>query len=679
MSGSLDLKLLGPPKVFLDGQPVKFATHKVLALLAYLVVEGGKPPRERLQDIFWPDSEARLAQAALRNTLARLKKALPGVDKPLQIDGERLGFNFSTAYTLDMELAARALVDQQAPGTETPDIAMLESAAGANRGPFMDGFSLPDAPAFEEWLTLQRAIWLRHMSMVYENLSRQQLENRLIPAAIETVLRWITMDRLNEAAYRRLMRLHFLNDNRSEALLVYENCRRLLAQNLDVKPSAQTEKALAFIRCSPIATPFDNPPIEGRKPLRIPFVGRLEEYKTLVRSFRSAQKGQTQVVFLSGESGIGKSRLAAEFLKWAGMEGAELLQGRAIETHGKMPYQPIIDSLRERVERENSPDDLLDDVWLVELSRILPELRERYPDLAAASNDPATRRARLFEAVARLLEALSTRQTLVWQLDDLQLADQDTLSLLHYLTHRWKTSQPAVLLLLLLSEKTSHQTPMLQQWMKDITQEIKATRLALEKMCAVDLQRLMCALTGENAPGLLELTAWLLAETAGQPFILTETLTTLDENNLLVWSQETPPNRLDALATLAKIKPLVDDQTLAPAIRDVILGRLKRLSQPALDVLAAASVIDRSCSFEQLRKVSGVDEQDSLNALDELLSAGVLVENRNDEYPYAITHERIRAIVFAQLSAARQNTYQLRALEALARAETNSTTLAQVE
>src|SRR6266496_5790249 len=173
----LDLKFLGPPEIFYNGKPLKFATRKALALFGYLVVETGAHSREKLMDIFWPESETHLAQSALRNTLARIKEALRGVDEPLRMEGDRVGFNNSLASTLDLELVARSMADTQPAKIAPPTVALLESAAKSSRGPFMDGFSLPDAPAFDEWLTIQRANWGHRQILIYERLSLHQLEN----------------------------------------------------------------------------------------------------------------------------------------------------------------------------------------------------------------------------------------------------------------------------------------------------------------------------------------------------------------------------------------------------------------------------------------------------------------------------------------------------------------------
>ena len=653
---------MGPPEIFYGGQAVKFATRKALALFAYLVVEGGLHPRDKLMALFWPEGETRLAQSALRNTLARIKDALRGVDEPLRIEGDRVGVNVSVAPALDLELVARAVSES------APALSLLQSAAEASHGPFMDGFSLPDAPAFDEWLTLQRAAWGRRQNLVYDRLSLHQLENHLIQPAIETVIRWIILDRLNETAYQRLMRLHFLNGDRSAALQTYETCRDMLAQELGVEPAPATEELSAVIRSTPTPSPVTESQTEAREPLHIPFVGRSNEYQGLVQSFRQIQEGKPQVVVVSGESGIGKTRLSEEFLKWAGTEGADVLRGRAFETSGGLPYQPIIDALRERLEGENSPEDLLDDAWLAELTRILPELRERYPDLSLASGEQSTARARLFEAIARLAESLSARRPLVWLMDDLQWADTETLELLHYLSRNWRKSQAPILLLILVRGEALGYGATLRDWMSGLTRDIPVTRFTLSAMNADDVGQLIASLAGEDAPGSSDLSAWFTAETAGQPFFLAETLTALDEYGALVWNGEPPARTLNPLATLANLKSM-GPQSLAPAIRDVVLSRLEWLSQPASAVLSAASVIGRNCSFERLCQVSGTGEQDSLNALDELLSARMIVEVRNEARPYTISHDRIREVVYAQLSEARQQIFHRRALSALAEAE----------
>ncbi|HSQ39601.1 MAG TPA: AAA family ATPase, partial [Anaerolineales bacterium] len=543
-----------------------FAARKALALFIYLVVEPGTHPREKLETIFWPESEARQARSSLRTTLLRIKDALKGLEEPLRMEGDRVAFNASSVSFLDLEFVTRAVTDTQPiHQISPPTVAQLQNAVEAARGPFLEAFSLPDTPAFNDWVVIQRNVFGGRLNRIHDRLSNHQLETHLIHPAIETVNHWLVLDRLNESAYQRLMRLHFLNGDRSAALQAYETCRELLDKELGVEPSSETEEVLAYIRSSEAPDSLlENQAVAREEAFHIPFVGRSTEYQSLAQTFRLAQKGKPQVAVVSGESGMGKTRLADEFLKWAGTQGADLLRGRAYETSGGLPYQPIIDALRERLERENAPEDLLDDAWLAELTRILPELRERYPDLQAVSGDEATARSRLFEAIARLGTSLSARNPLILLMDDLQWADAGTLELLHYLARSWRASHSRILLLILMREELLAHGTGLRDWMSGLTRDLPVTRLSLSPVQASDIQELVQSLTGGNVEGVADLSAWLTAETSGQPFFVVETVSALDDYGALVWvGEESSTPVLDPLGTLDNLKT-IDPRSLAP-------------------------------------------------------------------------------------------------------------------
>jgi DNA-binding SARP family transcriptional activator/tetratricopeptide (TPR) repeat protein len=677
MSDGLEIRLLGSPEVFHGGKPVKFASRKVLALFVYLVVESGAHSREKLQAIFWPESETRQAQFSLRSTLRRIKQALRGVNDLLKIEGDRIRFNTSSVSFLDLDLVTQAVVDTQPTQLALPTVTLLQNAVESARGPLLEAFFLPDTPAFNDWIVIQRNVIGGRLSRIHDRLSTHQLENHLIGPAIETVNHWLVLDRLNESAYQRIMHLHFLNGDRSAALQVYETCRELLDKELGVEPSSEIDEALAYIRSSEMpARVLENQAEARNDRLSVPFVGRSNEYKNLVQTFRLAKESKPQIVVVSGESGMGKTRLADEFLKWAGTQGADLLHGRAYETSGGLPYQPVIDALRERLERENAPEDLLDDAWLVELTRILPELRERYPDLADATGKEATARSRLFEAIARLGVSLSNRKPLILVMDDLQWADVGTLELLHYLTRSWRASHNRILLLLLMREESLAHGTGLRGWMRGLTRDMPVTRIILQPVQASAIQELIQALAGGNAEGVANFSDWLAAETNGQPFFVVATLSALDDYGALAWvGAETSNPILDPQGTLDNLKSM-DSRLLATSIHEVILSRFEWLSQAALAVLSAAAVIGRNCSFSLLCKVSGTDEQNSLDALDDLLSTRLIVEVRNATHPYNISHDHIREVVYAWISEARREIYHRRALTALAKSKAPAAELA---
>src|SRR5205085_2649486 len=231
-------------------------------------------------------------------------------------------------------------------------------------------------------------------------------------------------------------------------------CRARLSTGMQTEPTPETVALASRMRAVAPPRRKEAPtPALALSPatfLEGPLLGRTRELSTLIKVYHTAHRGQTQVVLLEGEMGIGKTRLATEFLAWAEVEGADVLQGQAFETGGQLPYRPVIEALRPRIERENAPDDLLSDLWLAELARLLPELCDRYPDLPAPTGDKSVARNRLFEAVARLGQALAARVPLVLFIDDVQWADAASLDVVHYLARRFAESQTPALLLLTL-------------------------------------------------------------------------------------------------------------------------------------------------------------------------------------------------------------------------------------
>ncbi len=689
--GDLCLTLLGPPEVRHDDQVLLFSTRKELALLIYLAVEGRVHLRKTLSELFWPEGDARHGRAALRIALLHLRHMLSegtGVDPVphLLITHDTLGLDLTCALELDLHPLHEAWTLARASSgtaltmpedTRRTLLAQLQRAASLPRGEFLEGFSLRDAPAFDDWVRFQREYWHLHTSEIFERLSQIQFEAGELEAAIETVSRWLVLDPLHEDAYRRLMRLHFAAGDRVAALQAYDTCRALLATGMQTEPTLET-MALAN-RMRAVAPPrrkeAPTPALSPATFLDSPLLGRTTELSTLIKVYHTAQRGQTQVVFLEGEVGIGKTRLATEFLAWAEVEGADVLQGQAFETGGQLPYRPVIEALRPRIERENAPDDLLSDTWLAELARLLPELWDRYPDLPAPVGDKSVARNRLFEAVARLGQALAARTPLVVFIDDVQWADAASLDVLHYLARRFAESQTPAFLLLTLRMGEREMPPGLAEWRTGMERAVPLTRLPLGPLAMEDIVRLLQALgratgkDGRRAAGLERFGQWLFAETEGQPFYLMETLKVLLERGVLASHQNEDGGWIIDF-TVAMEHETVVRGFFPPSVREVICARLYRLTPNAFALLVAGTVLGQGITFERLCQVADLAERDGLPALDEVLHSGLLLESERQGGPvtegrYVFAHAKIRAVVYAEAGEARRSIFHRRALEAL--------------
>ena len=686
---ALRLKLLGPPVVSCKERPLKFRSRKELALLLYLAAEGSLQRREKLAALFWPESREESSRAALRNALYGLRKTLrdsTGADHLHVGRDSTIGLDFASGVELDLGLleAASTRPPAEAPGGEPGDefrgvLEELRAAAKAYRGEFLEGFSLDDAPDFDFWVGLEREGWRRRIGAVFDRLSGLELAAGEVGEAIATAGRWTHRAPASEAAYLRLMEAYFAGGDGAEALRAFEECRRVLGEELGARPSPETEALAARIRAeaSPRSARIRSPESEGGRPPRgmfeAPFVGRSEEFGVLVAEYYAVHEGGARAVSVAGEAGIGKTRLVEEFLPWAIAEGADVLRGAAFEATEGLPYGPLVGALRERVDRERAPDDLLDDVWLAELCRLLPELGERYPDLPPPASDETSAKARLFEAVAALVAAFGSRKPVVLFVDDLQWADAASLDLLRYASRRWAEEGAPVLLLMASREETPQTKVRLTRSQASFSHDLPMRRVVLGPLSGEDTVRLVRTLAspergdaGEESARLKRFGGWLHGETGGQPFFLSETLSALVERGVLVLGGETGGGLRVGVGA-------VPDGVVLPGVREAILARLARLGPDASLLLAAAAVLGRHSGFEDLRRVAGMDEDEGLSALEEALTSGLLREVGADAASpigagpdaYACAHDKIRDVIYTETGGARRRVYHRRALGTL--------------
>src|SRR5947209_313603 len=515
----LRLAVLGPPEIFHDGSRLSFALRKAQALLLYLAVEGGLHPRGKLAALLWPDSEPQGARTALRNALTLLRRLLADLDPSapahshLLSEHELLGLNPHAPYELDLDVVQQAYQQAQRLSSVPSEperaalVSQVQHALAQVRGPFLEGFWLREESGFDHWVQQQQQQWQVRLHFLFERLSSLQESGGELEPARATLTRWLALDALSEEACRRLMRVDLALGDASAAWQVYATLRAHLAEDLRVEPSAETVALADRIRASAAAsrgsTPARRAAVESGPPseLTAPLVGRAAAFRQLVASFQQARRGQPQAVLLVGEAGIGKTRLATEFVAWARAQGADVLGGQAFEMGGRLPYQPLVEALGPRLEAENAPEDLLEDLWLAELARLLPELRVRYPDLPLPTEDELSAKGRLFEAVVRLFEALARRAPLVLLLEDLQWVDQASLDLLRYLGHAWKEHGNRVLLLgTVRREGLEPQSPLAAE-LADLGRDLPLTQVTLPPLSQPETIHLVQALLGQGTPG----------------------------------------------------------------------------------------------------------------------------------------------------------------------------------
>ena len=697
--GQLILRLLGTPEVSHAEQPLTFQTRKVLALLAFLAVEQGVHSRDKITALLWPESDEERGKASLRRALSYLRESLdePSHERsgnvPLQpphvlVEHHTLSFNLASDFEIDTQSlqAAFTLARRRSSGDPRTHLAHLHMGASCYRGNFLDGLSLPDAPDFEDWLLLQRESWHRQANSVFDRLSQWQTEAGELENALETTTRWVEHDLLNETAHTRLMQLHSARGDRAAALRAFDRCRSILERELSVEPSSEIMVLAERIRsqASPVLESALHEAPSPREAWEFPFTGRTAEHHTLVMAFQTMLAGRTQVATIEGEPGIGKTRLAREFLRWARAQGADVLEARAFETGSRLPYQPLVEALRSRLEGEQDLHALLSEVWLAELARLLPEFREQVPELPfPLSLDEAEARTRLFEAIARLGRALARRAPVVLFIDDAQWTDAASLDVLQYASRRWATAHLPVFLLCTFRSDDLASSVALAEWLDSLERNLPVRRQALTALIFEETLRLVQSLfgAGKGTPGnegegqaekdesIEAWSQWLFAETRGHPFFLIEHLKLVADRKGLLHNEAgtvlMPPDL---------IMPQEAAQSALPAsVRDFIHARLTRLSQSALTLCMAAAVLGDGCTFDQLCRVADLNDNQGLSALDEGVTRGLLQETGGRCF---FAHDSIRAGAYAEAGEIRRRVLHRRALETLQEASASPAELA---
>lgn len=636
--GLLEITLLGGFRARLpSGTAVSIPTKKAQALLAYLAVPPGQAhPRDKLATLLWGDMPDPQARASLRQAIFAIRKTLAEGD-PLRQEG-------GTVALLPDAVRVDVGAFEQLVGEGTREA--LERAAGLYCGAFLDGLALREAP-FEEWLIAER---LRLQELAIEALARLLALQRGagdLEAAVQSAIRLLGIDPAQEPVHRVLMRLLVQLGRRGTALRQYQVCVEALARELRVEPDVETKALYQEILATRPASPLKEegsaphaaqaapPPAHtaaphGHEP---PLVGRELELTHLRRALDHTWVKQGLVVAITGETGVGKSRLAAELLTEAEKRGGCVLTGRCYETEQILPFGLWVDVLRAIPAKAMVEAlDGLRPAWRMELGRLLPELSSDPP-----GPDATPGALRLFEAVAQLLQSLAAGQPLLVWLEDLHWADEMSIRLLAFLGRRVRKA--AVLVLVTVRDEDAAEAPLLRQTLDELARERQAIALPLRALSRGDTSFLVRLLARHKADDSLEQLVWRASE--GNPFMVVEMLRAVDAGAAV--------ERPAALA-------------LPERIREVVDRRLERVSERGRRLVAVAAVIGRQFEFPLLHRAAGVTEGEATEGVEELVRRRIL-HGVGEELEF--THDRVREVALSRLLPAVRKALHRRVAEGL--------------
>ncbi|HEV8625956.1 MAG TPA: AAA family ATPase [Acidimicrobiia bacterium] len=386
-------------------------------------------------------------------------------------------------------------------------------------------------------------------------------------------------------------------------------------------------------------------------PARPPMVGRDAEFDRLSERLADAVAGRGGLATVTGEPGIGKTRMLEELAEQAVRQGAQVLVGRCFESEWAPPYGPFADALGAHVTTVDAPELRADlGPGAPPLAQLVPKVREILPDIPdPVPVQPDEERFRLIDAVAQFLVARARRGPVLICLDDLQWADKGTVAMLRHIARL--APKYRVLVVGAYRDADIDKSHPLTDVLQALTRETEFVYVKLEPMAVEGVHALLESIAQHPLPAKVG-AAWA-QEVGGNPFFIEEMVKHLHETGDLYRDES------GRWATTRPIREL----TVPEGVHNVVARRLSRLSETANKLLGVASPFEVTFRFDVVARVAGVNELDGLDALDEVLMAQVVKAAGADNYAFANT--LIRQSLYNELSPSRQMRLHRRVAEAL--------------
>jgi DNA-binding SARP family transcriptional activator/tetratricopeptide (TPR) repeat protein len=594
----LQIRLLGNFSIEADGRPFVMATpRRTLPILAYLLLNrGGAASREHLAYMMWPDDSEESARTKLRANLYDLSRVMPAAPGTNWIvaSGDAVSWNPDARLRLDVDEFAERCADPR----------RREEAIDLYRGELLPSL-------YDEWIFPHRER-LRNLFLVTLTESISEARRlRDFPRAIARAQQLLGVDPWREDVMRRLIAIRYESGDRTGALVEYQRFAERLRAELQIEPMPETIALRdAIARDDPVSPEPERKTVAAAAPAgapALPFVGRERELAVLTDAWNRAALGHGGGVFVTGEAGIGKSRLTIEFAHRVEEFGGRVAAGSTGAPEAT-PYQCIVEAVRSALPLVASLR--LRDVWLANVATLVPELRGLLPALPDSQIKTTDERPRLFEALVRTLAALSRPRPLLLLLEDVQWADEATCAAIEFLLRRISTLR--VLLVITWRDDEAGRLRHVQRLQRDATASGWAELLSLRALSLGEVRELVGALPGPAANA-----AALHASSDGNPLFLTQLVEGGD------W---------EAGGT--------------SGIRTIVAHRIGRLSPEARTMAEIAALAGTRFSREVVRRVSGWEAGAADDALDELVERRIVREaSGRGFFDYAFAHHIVAQTV----------------------------------
>lgn len=610
---SIQVKLLQAPLVLKDGGQIGFPFKKAEALFYYLAVNR-QATRDELVNLLWGETDEETARKNLRHAIYMIRKAF-GLE--IIISPQKSTVLLSPGIEIETDLQS-FLEDK-------------ESAVESYGGEFLKGFLLKDGDKYEEWMFQCREHYRDlYMSRLYELISRCGAGKESSKLEYYAKL-LINEDPLDERPYRLLIESYGSTGAYHKAEELYRRLRHTLEQELGIEPDSKTEKLYRDILAR---RSLEDKRIDSTRSF---FFGRSRELDVIRRHYDSfSMQKDYRSILIVGEAGIGKTRLKERFFESVDISSLYVVKSscyQAEEDYPLKPWNQVFSVLADIIKEEKIE---IPQLWKNIIVRLFPAFD---PDIQAAADILTERSDKVKykvveDAVLEILKRVCGKRKLVIVFEDLHWMDSSSIRLLSFVLRRLGDSG-----VMMVAACRNSYDKRVEQFIAAMVKDGLIEKLMLTRFTKDEV--------GEFIKGLLpeqmlsrELADRIYEETEGNAFFLMEFLNTVKEKG-----------------TIGEI---------SSKAQDILKSRIMDISEGGMNLLNIASMFFDRIDLDMLQTISGKDEFELLDILEELQGRYIIKEVENGEdISFEFTHNKLREFIYGLQSPSRKRLLHNRIGQAL--------------
>ncbi|PRR76875.1 Tetratricopeptide repeat protein [Clostridium liquoris] len=600
---SIYVKMFGTPIVTKDGKEILFPYNKVKALFYYLIVNK-QASRDELAGLLWSEENENIAKKNLRNAIYKIKKSF----------GEEILISPKKSIVmLNGDIDIKSDIDIFLNDNEK----WIE----AYTGEFLQGFFVKNAEEFEDWIIKARENYQeQYQGKLYDQINKDI--NNCNASNIERYAKLlISVDEFDEKAYRILMEYYKENKNYGKVIETYNKLSQLLDKELGIAPDEHTRKI--FNEVLDIMNESNGNKKESTNEF---FYGRCNELRLLENNYEKFIKGNDgKSIIITGEAGIGKSRLIDKFVKDIDEDETYIFETSCYQVEKEYflkPWNTIISKISDTIlnDKINIPT-----IWENIISTIFPEFHKKdsNPNIKLIENIDTLKYEMIGDVLTDILKKINEKKKVIFIFDDIQWMDSMSLSLLSsVMLHQNKNNN--IFIATCRNEYDSN----IDKFMTTMNSYNKVITVNLPRFTSTEVEGFIRkALPNYNMTK--EMLKKIYDETEGNTFFLTEYLNIIKSNG--------------------------DTNIMSVKMQDILKSRFLYISDEGKKILNIASLFFDEVPLDILEDLTGKDELELIDIIEELENKFILKEvNSNDKISFKFTHQKLREFVYIKQSDGRK-------------------------